>query len=65
MKDNSGESVEQWDDVPAKVVGRRSRGSVDLECGEAFLLMGKAMGIKLMHRPKGVFRYASFDEADE
>jgi hypothetical protein len=33
MKDGVRETSEQWDDVPAKVVGRQRRGPVNLEAG--------------------------------
>lgn len=62
MKRVVKETREQWDDVPAKVVGRRRSGPVDLERGEGFLRLGKDMGVRLPHRPKGVFRYKTFDE---
>lgn len=58
------ETREQWDDVPAKVVGRRKPGVVNLERGAAFLRWGADANIRLRGRPKGVFRYRSFEEAD-
>ncbi len=64
MKMKVRETREQWDDVPAKVVGRRKPPVVDLVRGEGFLRMGKDMGIRLPFRPKGVFRYRTHEQAN-
>lgn len=58
------ETREQWDDVPAKVVGRRKPGPINLERGAAFLRWGQDVNLRLRGRPKGVFRYRSFEESD-
>ena len=58
------ETSAQWDDIPAKVVGRRRPPAMNLERGAAFLRMGKDMGIRLSGRKKGVFRYRSHEEAN-
>lgn len=58
------ETTEQWDDVPAKVVGRRKQGLINLERGSAFLAMGRER-CGGNGRPKGVFRYASHEEANQ
>jgi len=64
MKEKIKETRAQWDDVPAKVVGKRKSIPVNLESGEGFLKLGKDMGIRFKGRPKGVFRYKSFEEAE-
>ncbi len=64
MKRAVRETSEQWDDVPAKVVGRRRKGPVNLELGEGFLRMGADAGRRIPHRPKGVVRYTSHEEAE-
>ena len=55
---------EQWDDAPAKVVGRRIRFAVNLECGAGFLRMGADRNLQLRNRKKGVYRYRSHEEAN-
>lgn len=59
------ETREQWDDVPAKVVGRRRKGMINLEKGDGFLRLGVDMGVRLSGRAKGVHRYRSHEEAGE
>lgn len=59
------ETREQWDDVPAKVVGRRKPGRVTLESGASFLQWGAERNIRLRGRIRGVYRYASHEEANQ
>jgi len=59
------ETSEQWDDVPAKVVGRRGKAPVNLEKGAAFMRMAADRGGHRVGWPKGVFRFRSHDEADQ
>lgn len=65
MDNRVRETNEQWDDVPAKVVGRRhpaSRGWVDAD-GFQKLVNGLAQGQFAL--PGGVFKFRSFEEADQ
>lgn len=65
MKDGVRETSEQWNEIPAKEVGRRCRSPVNLEAGASFLQMGVAWGGKRCGQPKGVFRFASHEEANQ
>ena len=58
------ETTEQWDDVPSKVVGRRSsksRGWIDATLLQERANEGMAGRTSW---PKGVVRFRSFEEAD-
>lgn len=59
------ETKEQWDDVPVKVVGKRRKGTVNLDKGEKFLRLGLDLNVRLHGRKAGVFRYRSHEEAGE
>lgn len=65
MRDGIRETSEQWDDVPTKVVGRQRRVPVNLEAGADFLKMGENWGGKRRGQPKGIFRFASHEEANQ
>ncbi|HMP74744.1 MAG TPA: hypothetical protein PKE12_00465 [Kiritimatiellia bacterium] len=58
------EPSEQWDDVPAKVVGRRRKPVLNLESGEAFFRLGRELGEGKVGRKRGVVRYRTHAEAN-
>jgi hypothetical protein len=65
MKNIVRETKEQWDDVPAKVVGRRrppSGGWSDVNILQHRINDSLRTGSGW---PKGVYRFKSFEEADE
>ena len=64
MKSSVKETKEQRDDVPAKVVGRRQKGVMNLERGADFLRIGIDRNVRLRGHPKGVFRYSSHEQAN-
>ncbi len=53
-----------WEDLPARVVGRRKPGVINLESMSGFLEMVRVLS-KPVQLPRGVFRFRSFAEADE
>ncbi len=65
MQDRVRETAEQWDDVPAKVVGRRRSAAPGWK-GATILQDRVNEGIRgRTWWPKGVVRFSSFKEADE
>ncbi len=65
MQDRVRETSEQWDEVPAKVVGRSRKSPVSLAAGAPFLQMGRDWGGNRYGQPRGVFRFASHEEANQ
>ena len=63
MNNRIRETTEQWDDVPAKVIGRRKPCRVNLESGAGFLRMGLDRKVRIPGREKGVYRYKTHEEA--
>jgi hypothetical protein len=64
MERKVNETTEQWDDVPAKVVGRRRRGATGWRQATVLQDNANAAMVGRTSWPKGVFRFRTFDEAD-
>lgn len=56
---------EQWDEIPAKVIGRKAKQPMNLERGAAFLRMSAERGTPCVSWPKGVYRFKTHEEADK
>lgn len=64
MKKQVKETREQWDDVPAKVVGRRRSGVGGWSNVTILQQRVNEQKVGRASWPKGVFRFHSHEEAD-
>jgi hypothetical protein len=64
VKKDSNQREEQWDEVPAKVVGRRRAPTDGWSSMDALQSQVNQLGRGYAAWPKGVYRFRSFEEAD-
>jgi hypothetical protein len=58
------ETSEQWDDVPAKVVGRRHAAAGGWSNADVLQQRVNQSSAGRARWPKGVYRFTTFEEAD-
>jgi hypothetical protein len=56
--------MQNGQDLPMKVVGRKGKSKVNLETANGFLKLMIALRGKRPFIPKGVWRFKTFEEAD-